>query len=253
LFARVVARASLDAARRREMLGLMHLCYDDVSAVRFESDLGEKQYVILLFHRDTRELVGFSTLRLVVETLEGRAVEVAFSGDTVIHPAHWGSKALQVAFGRFLLGRKLRRPLRPCLWLLLSSGYRTYLMMVNHFPSSFPSRRYRPSAVRRRFLDELATRWFGAQYDAGRGIVRFAGGHYRVRRAVVPLDAETARHPDVAYFIDRNPGHVAGDELVCLAEITWRDLVRALVQLMMKQMGMARHAVPRRAAGEARP
>ena len=105
--------------------------------------------------------------------------------------------------------------------------------------------------MRSRFLGELATRWFGTQYESGRGIVRFTGGHYRVRRSVVPLDTETARQPDVAFFVERNPGHASGDELVCLAEITWRDLVRALARLVMKQMGMSRQHGPRRAAREA--
>jgi hypothetical protein len=252
MVARIVSPASLDAARRREMLGLMHLCYEGVSAARFESDLEQKQYVILLFRRGSRDLVGFSTLRIAVESLAGRTVDVAFSGDTVIHPDHWGAKTLQMAFGSFLLRRMLLRPWRPCFWLLLSGGYRTYLLMANHFPQSYPTRRHPASAARKRLLDDLATRWFGSQYDSERGIVRFAGGHYRVRRAVAALDASTARHPDVAFFVERNPGHAAGDELVCLAELRVRDLIRALLYFVMKQLGMSGRTLPEHTPVEAR-
>ena len=252
LVARVVPRASLDAARRREMLGLMHLCYEGVSASRFAADLDAKQFVILLFTRATRELVGFSTLRLAEERLAGRVVDLAYSGDTVIHPDHWGSKTLQAAFGRFLFARKLRRPWRRCLWLLLSGGYKTYLMMVNHFPRSFPSRRYQVPPERARFLAEVATRWFGDQYDAARGVVRFEADHYRVRSSVVSVDAETARHPDVAFFLARNPGHGEGDELVCLCEIGLRDLGRELVRIALQQAGMSSRMKATRTRAEAR-
>jgi len=248
LVARVVPRASLDEVRRREMLGLMHLCYEGVSASRFGADLDAKQFVILLFARASGDLVGFSTLRLTPERLEGRAVDVVYSGDTVIHPDHWGSKTLQAAFGRFLFARKLHRPWRPCLWLLLSGGYKTYLMMVNHFPRSFPSRRYDATPERRRFLHDLATRWFGDQYDAARGVVRFSADHYRVRSNVVQVDPETARVPDVAFFLARNPGHAVGDELACLCEIGLRDLGRELVRIALQQAGM--RAKPQRARAE---
>ncbi len=253
LVARVVPRAALDPARRREMLGLMNLCYEGVSAERFASDLDEKQFVILLFRRGSRELVGFSTLRIAVESLAGRSVDVAYSGDTVIHPDHWGAKTLQSAFSRFLLLRKLRRPWRPCLWLLLSGGYKTYLILVNHLPRSFPTRHWVGTAEQRRFLQDLATRWFGEQYDAARGIVRFASAPYRVRKSVVPLDVETLRHPDVAFFLERNPGHADGDELVCLAELRLRDLIRALLRVALQQAGMSARAVPQPEHAEARP
>jgi hypothetical protein len=120
-----VSRESLTEQQRARMLTLMQVCYAGVSAERFTRDLDEKQYVILLSAWRTGELVGFSTLRVAGEWVEGRPVEVVFSGDPVIHPRYWGPKELQVRFGRFMLARKLRHPLRPLLWLLLSAGYKT--------------------------------------------------------------------------------------------------------------------------------
>ena len=241
LFARTVTCASLDDARRREMLALMRVCYDGVMPERFASDLDDKQFVILLFAKAGRALVGFSTLKVREERLGGRTVELVFSGDTVIHPDYWGAKSLQAAFGHFLLARKLRRPWRPCLWLLLSGGYKTYLMMTNNFPRSFPSRRGEPSPVRRAFLERIAREWFGSQYDAARGVVRFASPHYRVRDGIAPLDAVTAARPDVAFYLARNLGHAEGDELACLAEIRLRDLVTALTRIVLIQARLARH------------
>jgi hypothetical protein len=220
-----VPRDRLTAAQKRDMLRLMQHCYEGVSAARFHSDLDEKQHVILLRTRDTNEIVGFSTIRVSDELLGTRRVSVVYSGDTVIHPDHWGGKALQRAFSRFVLGHKLRRPWQTTLWLLLSGGYKTYLLLVNHVPRSFPRRGSEPDPDWVRFRDDLSRRWFGTQYDAARGIVRFAEPHYRVRAGVVPIDEKTAALPDVAFFLRCNPGHVDGDELVCLGELRPRDLI----------------------------
>ncbi len=231
-----VARESLTEPQRAQMLALMQVCYAGVSAERFTRDLADKQYVILLSSRRTGELVGFSTLRVSREQEGERPVEVVFSGDTVIHPDYWGQKELQVRFGRFILARKLRHPLRPVLWLLLSGGYKTYLLAVNHFRHTLPRHDWQAPPVRTAFLHALCARWFGEQYDAARGTVRFSGAHYRVRDGVAPIDREAAAHPDIAFFARLNPGHVEGEELVCLSEIRAGDLLRALAELVLKQM-----------------
>ncbi len=137
----------------------MQRCYTGVSPERFAADLEEKQYVILLHTRRGGELVGFSTLRVAEASTGGQQVEVVYSGDTVIHPEWWGHKVLQVCFGRFVLWRKLRHPMRPLHWLLLSAGFKTYLLAVNSFPRTMPRRDWarttacvtasRPSTARR--------------------------------------------------------------------------------------------------------
>ncbi|MCY1082779.1 hypothetical protein [Archangium lansingense] len=231
-----VASELLTEHQRAQMLALMQVCYAGVSAERFARDLADKQYVILLSARRSGELVGFSTLRVSEEQVEGRTVEVVFSGDTVIHPDYWGQKELQVRFGRFMLARKLRHPTRPLLWLLLSAGYKTYLLAVNHFPRTVPRHDWEAPTERVSFLRTLAGRWFGEQYDGTKGTVRFAGTHYRVRDGVAPIDREAAAHPHIAFFARNNPAHIEGEELVCLAEIRARDLMWALTELTMKQL-----------------
>ena len=180
--------------------------------------------------------MGFSTLRVAEERMESRTVEIVFSGDTVIHPDYWGQKTLQLHFARFLLQRKLRHPGRPLLWLLLSAGYKTYLLVVNHFPRTLPRHDWQSPPERQSFLRELCTRWFGEQYDAERGTVCFSGAHYRVRDGVSPIDREAAAHPHIAFFARHNPRHVEGEELVCLAEVRGRDVCWTMAESLLKQV-----------------
>lgn len=233
---RVAPRASLDAELRRRMFELMRHCYDNVEEPRFQADLDAKQHVILLTERSTGRLAGFSTIRLTEETLEGRRVEVLFSGDTAIHPDFWGSKLLQRAFGLFVVRRRLRHPFRPIFWLLISKGYRTYLLLVNHFPRSFPRFDHTPSDERAGFLSRLAERWWPDAWDSTRGILKFPERHDFVRTDLAPIDDEVLANPHVRYFVERNPGHAQGNELVCLAELRVGDLLRALVLGLVQRL-----------------
>ena len=230
LYAKILPVSAVRSCDRERMLQLMQLCYDGIDPNRFSADLREKQYVILLFVRASGELVGFSTIQVKDEVLQGRAVEVCFSGDTVIHPDYWGHKTLQIAFGRFVLWRKLRRPHRPCLWLLLTKGYKTYLLLVNNFPCSFPRREVTPSPGYQAFLHRIAKARWPHEYDESRGVVDFRGCRDRVKPACAPIDAQARMNPDVAFFAQRNPEHGEGTELVCLAEMRVRDLLYGILR-----------------------
>lgn len=234
LISRTVKQASLSEVERARMLALMQLCYEGVDPARFQRDLAQKDHVILLLDKATREIVGFSTILVRREQVGRDVADVLFSGDTVLHPDYWGQKVLDGAFARYLLSRKLRHPLRSLRWLLLSGGYKTYLIIINYFPLTSPRRDREPTDRELVFRDEVCARWFGRQFDPRRGVLRF-GDHYRVRTGIAPIDREAARHPDIAFFADRNPGHVDGEELVCVGEVRLRDLFRAALRITGKR------------------
>jgi hypothetical protein len=235
LRSRTVRREAVDAATRARMLALMNLAYEGVDPARFAADLDDKQFVILLYGRQSNELLGFSTIRLLRERFGNTEAEVLFSGDTVIHPDYWGEKVLDAAFSRFLFRRRLARPFRPLYWLLLSGGYKTYLIILNYVPLAFPRRDRQPPAAERAFLHGLAHRRFGRQYDPASGVIRLER-HYHTRAGVAPVDRVTAQHPDIAFFLAQNPGHTRGDELVCLARVRLRDLLVSVVRIVRKRV-----------------
>lgn len=237
LYARIVSRTVLTPALRHSMLALMHRCYDGVEPERFFADLDAKQLVILLYARQTKTLAGFSTVRLQPERLQGQRIELIFSGDTVIHPDYWGQKVLQAAFGRLILQRKLRHPWRPCVWLLLSKGLKTYLLMRSHFPHSFPqSERPMPPAYQA-LRDRLAHAWWPDAYQATRGILHFVPPRDAVKPHLQALavDPHVTALPDAAFFLQQNPGYAQGDELVCLAHLRVVDIMRTLLRLAWRQ------------------
>ena len=230
LRARIVARSDLSAATVDEAYALFASVYHGTDRSRFVRDLSEKQWVVLLHDRESGALRGFSTVLLhEIMTPRGPA-SLFFSGDTVVNPAYWGQKALQLAVARLLLSLKLRQPMRPVYWFLISKGYRTYLILANTFPRSVPREGGTREEELRALLDHVASERFGDAYDPGTGIIHHAVPHEHVREGIAPVSDSALRNRHVRFFVGRNPHHADGDELACLAVVRIRDLVRATVR-----------------------
>ena len=99
----------------------------------------------------------------------GKIVSVVYSGDTIVERTWWGSPALARTWVRAV--QSSRRNLARGVWLLLTSGFRTYRFLPVFFRNFYP--RYdADSAEDRMLLDELARERFG-RYNTALGIVRF--------------------------------------------------------------------------------
>ncbi len=239
LRSRVVARTSLDETQRQRMLSLMEASYDGVERERFFADLDNKHFVIILEDptvNDDKRLCGFSTLLLLEEQLDGEGVDVVFSGDTVIDPAHWGTKALQTAFASFCLKHKLKHPRRRLFWLLLSKGFRTYLLAVNYFPRTFPMPGAMPPPSLVKFRDDLASRLWGSSYSPETEVLHHEVPRDRVKTPLSPPTGRALDNPAVRFFLDKNPGYEGGDELVCLVPLPLSDCIGAAVRATKKAL-----------------
>jgi hypothetical protein len=222
-----VARSvcALTAADRREMYALFERYYDGTTYEGFDADLGRKDRVLLL-RDETGALCGFSTLAVYQREYEGMPLRVIFSGDTVVDERHWGQQALAFSWLRVAGELKSAQPQLPLYWLLISKGHRTfrYLGAFSRQFHPMPGVGVGTQAALRGLADYLARDRFGAAYDAGAGVLRFARtqGHLNARYAAIPQAHR--RLPDVAYFLSRNPGYARGEELVCLCELSADNL-----------------------------
>lgn len=219
----LVERSALDVTTREAMFTLLTAHFAGVDREVFARDLDEKTAAILL--RDTAgSLRGFSTLLVYPSTAAGRPVTVVYSGDTIVDRAWWGSPALAQAW----LGavRRLAAGGGEVYWLLITSGFRTYRFLPVFFRQFLPRPGAPAAAADTALLTALARERFGDRFDAAAGVVRFP----RPQRLVADLlDVPSGRavDPHVGYFLARNPGHIAGDELVCLTRIHDDNLTAA--------------------------
>lgn len=216
--------------QRARMWEIFDRYYEGAERSRFEADLSAKDHVILL--HDGPTLCGFSTVTTDRVQVDGRTVISVFSGDTVLEAEYHGQTALQWAFFQYIAKTKLRHPHRTVVWFLISKGYKTYLLLSRNFVTFYP-RRDQPEPVwATTLIRELATRRFGAALDPEALVLRFPADHERLRAGVAPAEGET--HPDIRFFVARNPGHAAGDELCCIGVVDAKLILAYPLKLLRR-------------------
>lgn len=224
LVASASRREALDSAERDELFALLDAHFDGVQPEQFASDLEDKDWVLRI--RAGERLIGFTTLQARAEVLGDRRIRVLYSGDTIMAPEGWGSPVLAKGWISLVHRIQAEEPEGPWYWLLLSSGFRTYRFLPVFWREFWPRVDVETPDEMRALTHSLARARFGAAYDADAGVVRFARPQ-RLRPHLASLPEGRDLDPHVRFFLERNPGHAAGDELVCLAPIHEDNLTAA--------------------------
>lgn len=256
LSGRLVKVADVGLSDLEAMFAIFNRYYLNVTWDGFLRDFREKSHVILLRERTTKQIRGFTTLKMFEAMVDGREVAGLFSGDTVIERDFWGQSALRSAFCRLLIVTWWRNLVatagrRPCYWFLISKGYKTYLLLTNNFPTHWPRHdRTTPAferEVMRRFAENLYPGRLQARTLEGFGekageacVLPFSNGAPCLREGVAPIRDELFANPNIHFFERANPGWREGHELCCLAPIGPQIFLRFVCK---SSFAVVKHAV----------
>ena len=218
---KTISTKDLQEEQLKRMFSLMVQYYEKVSIEVFRADIFDKQKVILLLSSDG-QIQGFSTIVELSLEAHGKKFIAIYSGDTVLEKKYWGNGALPSAFGQCLWAVKMRNPLTPVYWFLISKGYKTYLLMTNNFPTHFPRFETKTPSKYAQVMDTFYQNRFGSSYDSTTGIIRFAANKVSfLKEDVAEIDSGTQQSPRIRFFESKNPGWRQGDELACVAKVTF--------------------------------
>lgn len=221
---RLVPQSALTPRDRSAMFSLLDAHFKGVTPQQFHQDLEAKNWAVLI--EESGELVGFSTLLVYPAQVGDELLTVVCSGDTIVAPAAWGSMAFPRSWIESVYTIRDTHSQGRLIWLLLTSGYRTYRFLPVFWREFYPRAGVQTPPTWRRMLNELATERFGAMFDSDNGIVRFTHPQQlRGELAGIPVGRDS--DPDVQFFIRANSGHHDGDELVCIADLDPANLTPA--------------------------
>lgn len=221
LKARYVPISKVSVPMIRRMYEVYSGYYDNVGLELFCDDLSEKNGVLLVEDRASKRIVGFSTMKTLDLRAGNKTVKGIFSGDTIIEQEYWGSKALQVAFFLRLIREKLRHPFRPMFWLLISKGYKTYLLMANNFYNYYPNSASHCERLEG-LVDNYCDQLFKPYYCSNKRILDFGEGYTHLKSNVATISDEMrAQNDKIHFFEKRNPSWERGTELPCIGEVSY--------------------------------
>jgi hypothetical protein len=205
--------------------------FENVPREQFYADLDEKNWVMLL--QDDGKVVGFSTLDVYETTINDQQMTLVYSGDTAVDRETWSDSALSYhlmgAFGWL----RHHYSCDHLYWFLLVSGYRTYRLLPVFSDVFYPRYDRATPADVQALMDGMAAQRFGANYDPASGIVRLENPSI-LREGYRGIPENRLSDPDIAFFAERNPGHLQGDELVCFCELAEDKLTRIGKRLWRK-------------------
>lgn len=202
------------------MFELMRRHYDNVEWDVFQADLDEKQWVIRLIDDETGLLSGFSTQMLFPVQVSGREILAVYSGDTIVDREKWGTMALGLAAVRLAFSLMDEHADRELFWFLISKGYKTYRFLPVYFHEFFPRYDRETPSWAAEIIEACGRMRFPQRYDPATGLVKAVSDGCRLREGVATVTEQRLSDPHVKFFAERNPGHVVGDELCCLAALT---------------------------------
>ncbi|MDE2402386.1 MAG: hypothetical protein KGL90_12045 [Burkholderiales bacterium] len=229
------------------MHALFEANYANSPMSTFLSDLEKKDGVFLVRRKTSDEIVGFSTLGIYDFEHGGKKVKGLFSGDTIIDRAYWGTRSLQSAFALKMFVEALKRPFSKQYWLLISKGYKTYLLLARNFPDHYPKRGHDDPELKElviQYCDAL----FPGKLDHQAMVLNFGEGANCLKQDVALIDdAMRAKEPDIAYFEQRNPLWQRGTELPCIGRAdlwTFIKIIGPFIKKVLSKPSASRQAAP---------
>lgn len=222
----LISNQEISSQQKHEMYQFLSTYFEGVTRDVFDEDLANKNWVILLRDQNSHQLQGFSTLLIYNTEYKEKTISVVYSGDTIVAPHAWSSSVLSRAWINAIDKLRQEFVLGKLYWLLICSGYRTYRFLPVFWQDFYPRYEQKTPKEIRNLIDFLATERFGENYDKNTGIVHFSHPH-QLREGLKGIPPERLNNPHIKFFNSNNPGHINGDELVCLTEICPNNLTKA--------------------------
>jgi hypothetical protein len=230
-----VERSLLTAADMTSMYTLFECYYSGINKQHFVDDLNTKHWIILL--RDTNENIqGFSTLAISEHQIAEQTVRSIFSGDTIIHHAYWGEQTLLVTWCKLAGTIKAQQLATPLYWFLIVKGHRTYRYLSVFTKQFYPVHSVPTPMHVQLMMKQISEEKFGADYQPDSGLIQFKTTHGYLKQQWSDINDQLMQKADIKFFLEKNPGHDKGDELVCLAELSESNLRRFALKAFRKGM-----------------
>lgn len=227
-------RAEISLKHTQEMYAIYACYYENTNFDLFVSDLDKKSGAILIFDTETKIVVGFSTIVLHQFSFGRKKYSFLFSGDTIIKREFWGTRALQTTFVKLALKLRFQYPLDEFYWLLISKGYKTYLLMANNYYIYYPNLTGKFESLAP-VLKYYCNTYFPEYYDQETGLINFGSDYQPLKGEVAPItDKMREENPKISFFEQQNPTWKQGTELPCIGYMGWNDFVRYPFRFLSK-------------------
>lgn len=226
LFAKTYAIKDISSGDKEKLFQLFSRYYESINYEKFLKDFESKDDVIILKCKQDQFIRGFSTLK-VMSFSENNKIRIGiFSGDTIIDENFWGATALTFEFFKYVLNVKKKNLFKDVFWLLISKGFKTYLLLANNFQTYYPRYDKETPKEVQKFMDLSWQELYPKDYSMEKKILTTANKYDRLKDHVAKIGSNELANPKIAFFQKLNPNWKAGDELCCVGRVDLGLVIR---------------------------
>lgn len=208
-FGKYLERRKISMQQLQEMYAIYAQYYDNTNFPLFLDDFSNKHGAILIFHPKTEQIVGFSTMAIHQFEFGHQRYTFLFSGDTVVKRDEF-------------------------YWLLISKGYKTYLLMANNYYVYYPNVEGKHQQLAP-VLEYYCKKFFPKYYNKMSHLLNFGEDYQPLKGEVAPITAKMRLdNPKIDYFAKMNPTWEQGTELPCIGYLGWGDIMRYPLRFFSK-------------------
>lgn len=213
------------------MYRLMDTFYDNVTKENFLRDLNKKDYSILL--KDEEDYIrGFSTQQIMHIPFEDSVIHGVFSGDTIIHKDYWGSSELFKVFAKFFF--QYEEQYGDFYWFLICKGYKTYRMLPTFFKTFYPNYKEETPKEMKEIMDAFGRFYSPEEYDEGTGVLCYRELKDKLKEHVADINEGRQKDKNIAFFIERNPEYINGNDIVCITKLSKSNLPSRILKSLLE-------------------
>lgn len=218
-----------------QMYALFEANYAYSPLSTFMSDLSKKDGVFVVREKTSQKIVGFSTLGIYHFEVDGKRIKGLFSGDTILERTYWGTRSLSQAIALKMFREACKNPFTRQYWTLLTKGYKTYLLVSKNFQEYYP-RRGQNSPEMENMVKAYCEVLFPGKLDHDTMVLDFGPNANCLKEGVAGITEDLRKHPDIAFFEQRNPTWQRGTELPCLARADFISFLKILPPFLKKTL-----------------
>lgn len=219
---------TLSQRQTDRMFNLMSAYFDNVCKDKFEKDLNEKHWVIILKDSAGGEIQGFSTFMLLDSAADNTPVKGIFSGDTIVDKKYWGETELMRVWGKFIISLMEKYKDYKLYWFLSSMGYKTYKFLPVYLNEFYPRYDKKTPPFEQKVLDAFAYKKYPLEYNGDTGIIHFDRKKECLKTGMADIAPNRLKNPHIKFFAEKNPLFWQGDELACIAELSEENMKPAM-------------------------
>lgn len=220
----------------KKMYQLMDTFYDNMKEEVFRKDFFAKDYCLSLYN-EKEELIGFTTQKVMEVTIEEdgerKTVHGVFSGDTIIHMDYWGDMELFRVWSHFWF--EFAKQYEEFYWFLICKGYKTYRMLPVFWAEYYPCWNRETPERMKKIIDAYGAALYPKEYNPDTGVVEYQSVKDKLKTGVADIGEKEKRNKEIAYFIEKNPGYLNGNDIACIARIDKQVLKKKVREILFDE------------------